>query len=284
MSENAKLPEKPNDFLSLPRETAPLGEASHMQDVEAQMRKALGLFGAPRRQEQERPNQAPPPRQTGGFTPSNGHKRRFVQDGEVPVTVLHGRRDHPADAPTNRLEAAESVAAAEHAARERAERALAEANATIHDLQTKLGHASLTQAELQETSRRDHEALAAIRTELRATIERLDAAEALRVKAEERLAIVEEECADERTARMDAERALRIAEDARASAERMLEELDLNAPGPIDLPARRPGRPPGSSASRPRVAARAVVAPPVIEAAPEPVQWWLMPEKKVKRR
>ena len=39
--------------------------------------------------------------------------------------------------------------------REQAERALADAQATIHDLQTKLGHANLAQTELQTVARRD---------------------------------------------------------------------------------------------------------------------------------
>lgn len=257
-----------------------------MQDVEAQMRRALGLFGAPRRQEAERPSAAPPTRQTDRFGPG-GHKRRFVQDGEVPVTVLNGRRDHPADAPTNRLEAAESALAAEHAARERAERALAEAQAQVHDLQTKLGHASLAQTEVQEAARRDHEATLALRAELREMTERAEAAEAARARAEERLAVAEEEFSEERAARLEAERAQRDAEQARDNAERLLQELDGTS-GPVDLPARRPGRRPGSTAAaaaKSRAVVHAAAAPAEAnEPEPEPVQWWLMPAKKAKRR
>jgi hypothetical protein len=298
VSENAKLPDKRQDFLSLPRESesAPRsgdsdtpGEPSHMQDVEAQMRRALGLFGAPRRQDQDRPSTAPAARQQDRFSPGgHAHKRRFVQDGEVPVTVLHGRREHPApDAPTNRLEAAETALSNEHALREKAERALAEANAAVHDLRTKLGHASLAQQELQEANRRDQETIASLRAELREAADRLADADAGQGRADERLAAAEQEFAAERDSRLVAERALRAAEDAREDAERLLRDLDLNNDGPIDLPARRPGRPPRVSVvgeeAKPHIAAR---TRPVVGEEPkaEPVQWWLLPEKKAKRR
>jgi hypothetical protein len=285
VSENAKLPEKPRDSLSLTRDIAPTGDPSHMQDVEAQMRRALGLFGAPRRQEPERPASPAPNRQADRFGPA-GHKRRFVQDGEVPVTVLHGRREHAADAPTNRLEAAETAAASEHMAREKAERALAEAQAVIHDLQTKLGHANLAQAELQEAARREREAVTAIREELGLKAEQLAAAEEAHAAAELRLAAAEEEYSAERAARMQAEQLVADAEKAREGAERLLQELGPHGMDPVDLPAQRPERPAATVARVPKVrsVARAVAPPTSDEAEPEPVQWWLMPAKKAKRR
>lgn len=298
MSDNAKLPEKRPDFLSLTRENAsqsPAGEAgangeqpAHMQDVEAQMRRALGLFGGgpggPRKPDQERPAPSPAPRQADRFTGGHAHKRRFVQDGEVPVTVLHGRRDHPADAPQNRLEAAEAALNHERALREKAERALAEANAAIHDVQTKLGHANLAQAEVQSSMRRDQETIAALRAELREMSERAAAAEAATAKAMERAVLVEEEFAAEHEVRLELEHKLRVAEMARQDAEQLMQELDLNSSGPIDLPARRPGRPPKLTADgKPRIArSRAVRSPD--EPEPEPVQWWLMPAKKERRK
>ena len=81
----------------------------------------------------------------GGFM-QGVHRRRFVQDGEVPVTVV--RRDapdaaHPGAAqsgPTSsRLQRVEAALAQETAARERAERALHEAQAMVQALQTKMG-------------------------------------------------------------------------------------------------------------------------------------------------
>jgi len=248
-----------------------------MQDVEAQMRRALGLFGAPRRTEQERPAAPAAPRPADRFG-NGGHKRRFVQDGEVPVTVLGGRHAG-AETHASRAEAAETALATERSQRERAERALAEANAAIHDLQTKLGHASLAHQELQAAAQRDQETIATLRSELRQLSERLSAAESARGSAEDRLAVAEEEFALEHDARLEAERTARVAEAARADAERLLQELDLNPDGPIDLPARRPGRPPRSG---PVAKARSGVGGDAPE--PEPVQWWLLPEKKLKRR
>jgi hypothetical protein len=257
-----------------------------MQDVEAQMRRALGLFGAPRRQEPERPAPPAPNRQTDRFGPA-GHKRRFVQDGEVPVTVLHGRREHAADAPTNRLEAAETAAASEHSAREKAERALAEAQALIHDLQTKLGHANLARTELQEAARREHEAMTAIREDLAVKTQQLVAAEEARAAAEARLVVVEEEYASEQAARVQAEQLRADAEKARERAERLLQELGTSEAEPADLPARPVERAASTAvgrSTRGRASARAEASTAVDEVEPEPVQWWLMPAKKAKRR
>ena len=70
--------------------------------------------------------------------------RRFAQNGDVPVTRLTGRKDHPGSLA---LTAAEDALHAERTAREQAEIALAQANATIVTLQTKLAHAEMAHAE-----------------------------------------------------------------------------------------------------------------------------------------
>ena len=70
---------------------------------------------------------------------AGGRRRRFAQDAQIPVAVPNGRRYHTADAPINRLEVTET-AAAERAAREKAEQALAVAQVTIYDLQTQQEH------------------------------------------------------------------------------------------------------------------------------------------------
>jgi hypothetical protein len=124
---------------------------------EAQMRHALGLDGqtqAPRADEQ------PPP-------PGPGHDRlslhrpprRFVKDGEVPVTVV--RRTHPTEgvasiAPvtSNQLEAARQTIRSQAVATERAERALNDAQAAIRDLRTKLAHERIAKEEAFQTVRR----------------------------------------------------------------------------------------------------------------------------------
>ncbi len=74
--------------------------------------------------------------------------RHFVRDGEVPVVVLNGSRDHgEGGAPINRVEAAEAARRAEQATRERAERALHDAQETIQHLRTQLAHAELAHGE-----------------------------------------------------------------------------------------------------------------------------------------
>ena len=132
--------------MSLAQEQPPTPAlAPPMDDAEAQMRRALGLFGdGPRpRTDNERSEQ---PQRQGGFI-QGLHRRRFVQDGEVPVTVV--RRDqpdasHPSAAPagptSSRLQRVEATLQAETAARDRAERALHEAQAMVQTLQTKIGH------------------------------------------------------------------------------------------------------------------------------------------------
>jgi hypothetical protein len=89
---------------------------------EAQMRHALGLDG---QMQAPRPDEQPPP-------PGAGHDRlslhrpprRFVKDGEVPVTVV--RRTHPTDgvasiapATSNQLEAARQTIRSQAVATER---------------------------------------------------------------------------------------------------------------------------------------------------------------------
>jgi DNA-binding transcriptional regulator YiaG len=94
-------------------------------------------------------------------------KHRFVRDGEVPVTVI--RRDHRPDivahagvasASDKEIETARQAIRTEIMAKERAERALAEAQDTIRRLQTQLAHEQMAKVEAllvaqQATSERD---------------------------------------------------------------------------------------------------------------------------------
>jgi hypothetical protein len=121
------------------------------------MRHALGLDGqtqAPRLEEQ-------PPQSGPGQDRLSLHRppRRFVKDGEVPVTVV--RRTHLPDAAAsivqpaaNQLEAARQTIRSQAAATERAERALNEAHVTIRDLRTKLAHERLAKDEAYQLVRR----------------------------------------------------------------------------------------------------------------------------------
>ncbi|MDE2581759.1 MAG: hypothetical protein KGL52_09005 [Rhodospirillales bacterium] len=123
------------------------------------------------------------------FSSFDRPRRRFVQDGEVPVTVIHPRPRQGIDAlgpprpgvsPLERAEKAEAALATERSAREHAERLLRDAQATILDLRTKQGHAELARAEAED-------AVAALRLELSAVRTELGAAHASVAAAEEAL-------------------------------------------------------------------------------------------------
>ena len=113
---------------------------ARLRATETQMRHALGLRGGSSSRSS-----------TSGSQPQ---RRRFVRDGEVPVTVI--RRDHQPDGEhgANQLDAARQAVRSEAAARERAERSLAEAQVSIRDLQTKLAHERLAKDEALEAVQR----------------------------------------------------------------------------------------------------------------------------------
>jgi hypothetical protein len=111
------------------------------------MRQALGLGeGSPQHRQQSR-------------NESEHRGRRFVKDGQVPVVVLSSK-DHSAEAaaPVNRAAAAEAALRGERALRDRAERALQQAQATLQQLQTKLAHAELAHGEALAAERQRREA------------------------------------------------------------------------------------------------------------------------------
>jgi hypothetical protein len=75
------------------------------------------------------------------------HRRQFVRDGEVPVTVVH----HDEAGGINKLEAVRQTLREQSAAREQAQQQLAEARATIQALETQLAHERIAK---EETLRR----------------------------------------------------------------------------------------------------------------------------------
>ena len=263
--------------MSLPREQPQSpATAPPMDDAEQQMRRALGLYGdAPRpRPESER---AEPAQRAGGGFMQGVHRRRFVQDGEVPVTVV--RRDIPdaahagggqATPTSSRLQRVEAALAAETAGRERAERALHEAQAALQALQTKIGHNDLAKNEAIAASKRHLDEIVALKEELAASAERLLEAETRASDIEEDMRAMRAELTEERRARKLAERLLREATEEAAPAVAFEVAPAPRAPEPIErVPARR-GRPP------------AVHAEPEVE--PEPVKWWLLPAKTASKR
>ena len=118
--------------------TDSLSDDARLRATEVQMRRALGLHNAP-------PTQALPilpPASLGGSYPQ---RRRFVRDGEVPVSLI--RRDQDDGANTNKLDATRQALREQIEAREHSEHLLQDAQATIHDLQTKMAHERLARDE-----------------------------------------------------------------------------------------------------------------------------------------
>jgi hypothetical protein len=103
-----------------------------------------------------------------------GTRRRFVQEGQVPVVIVNreagdaplvGRAARTAAALPERLRDHEAALAAEQLARQRAERALQDAQAIVHELRTKLGHAELARQELESQRAASAAALTRMREE-----------------------------------------------------------------------------------------------------------------------
>ena len=93
------------------------------------------LNGEPLKGSSSAPQNAPPAASPDAPHP---YRRRFVRDGEVPVTVVH--RDHDNGAGINRIDAARKALREQIVAREQAEHLLPEARTTIQTLETKLAH------------------------------------------------------------------------------------------------------------------------------------------------
>jgi hypothetical protein len=195
------------------------------------MRRALGLNDTP----QARTAQPPSPPASNGPRPP----RRFVRDGEVPVSVIH--RDDAAG--TNQLEAARSTIRSLTSAREHAERLLTEAQNTIRELQTRFAHERMAKEEMARQ------------------------AEAERQASEQALLSLQAELADERANRHQIEEQLAAVSAQREEAEGRAVTVEAQPGRPAQLagdvapaaPPRRRGRPPK-------------VREP--EAAPEFVEWW----------
>jgi hypothetical protein len=111
--------------------TDSLSDDARTRATEAQMRRALGLHNSSPTQAVPLPTKPSP----GALRPQ---RRRFVRDGEVPVSVIH--RDQGDASARQALRA--QVVTREHAAH-----LLQDAQATIHDLQTKLVHERLARDE-----------------------------------------------------------------------------------------------------------------------------------------
>jgi hypothetical protein len=105
------------------------------------MRRALGLHG-----EASLPRPEPVP-STPASHGSPRPPRRFVRDGETPVTIVRRNQSPDIGSGANQLETARQTIRSLTAERERADRLLTEAQKTIRDLQTKLAHERLSKDE-----------------------------------------------------------------------------------------------------------------------------------------
>ncbi|MFO1028293.1 MAG: hypothetical protein U1E70_24220 [Acetobacteraceae bacterium] len=264
------------------------------------MRRALGLLGDVPRQRPEVERADPPPRPMDRFGGGGGlHRRRFVQDGDVPVTVLRREPGHDAPAhrvaptgsaaPTSsRLQRVEALYAAEQAARSQADRALQEAQVAVRDLQTKIGHAELAKTEAVEALRRERDGIGALRQALEAARAEVVEANTRVAELEHALTAAEDALAEERQTRRALEKSLRAAESARDAAEQLVRTLSEEAdePAPVRVPVRFPvaDDEPVVEAPRRRGRPPRVLQPVVPETEPEPVKWWLTPAKAAPRR
>jgi hypothetical protein len=297
LSENLKLRlenlagENQQDRTVRAANTAIGDDAEPNDEAESQMRKALGLLGEGQRNRSE-PERSEQSHRAGDRFNGGLHRRRFVQDGDIPVTVL--RRDPGHEVPahrgvaatapptSSRLQRTEAALAAETAARERAERSLSETQALAHDLQTKIGHGELAKNEAFEALRRERDLVSQLRADVQAFEERLQEAVSREHVAEQAAASYEHQLSEERHARKVAEKALKASESARETAEQLVRALSEEAPTTRQMePTRRPRAEPEVVAAtisrRPRV-------PELPAAEPEPVKWWLNPKPVAKRR
>jgi len=255
---------QPMRKIKPPLPDLPRPDASDPELAEERMRRALGLAsnrngqGAqPRPEQQSKPLARPT-----GRAPGDRPRQRFVQDGDVPVTLVGRHRPHETDltAVSESRNAIEAALQDERAARARGEQALQDALATVRDLQTKLGHAELAHREKSEAAQAAR-----------------GAAEALQAEHREREVRWHEDLAAERAARVVAEAALHEAACARGRADQTLQAAPAASPvsHPRDVPAKPTAK---ASVKRQVEKAREAAAAPR-QREPQPVKWWLKTAK-----
>ena len=248
-----------------PLPKSPPPNALDTDSVEERMRRALGLTGdrAVRSSppHAERP-QAGPPGRLAGRPAADKPRHRFVQDGAVPVTILNRHRPDEAEGSPASRTAIEAALRDERAARDRAERSLQEALATVRDLQTKLGHAELAHREALATAQ--------------ATCAEADA---LRSEHGEQALRWTEDLAAERAARLAAEAALTEATRACEPAKRTRVSVPAAQPA-LDLQDASP-TPKAKAPAKTAVKRTRKAASEPGRREPEPVKWWL---RSIRRR
>jgi len=221
--------------------------------AEARMRAALGLGSRPAPSGNTPHTAAPAPISHDQTRP----RRRFAQDGDVPVVMLSRSRDTDG-ASDNRFAALTTELREEKSARARAERALDEANLSIQSLKTKLAHLEIAcEEKLREERalREQGDALRSTDQEARKQAETRAAEAALALSVAER-----------RIAELEA------AEKARAVAPARDLFGDTEAPAAPRRGARRKSRP---VATEPAAVAEADADIPEPDDEDKPIEWWL---------
>lgn len=117
--------------------------------TEARIRRSLGLMSSPTPANNHSNTSSQTHGSGGGNLGGAIQRRRFVRDGEVPVTILHPKSDAE-----NRHAAALADMTrqrdTERAARLRAEQSLHDAQVMIQTLQTRIAHAEIAKSEIAQ--------------------------------------------------------------------------------------------------------------------------------------
>jgi hypothetical protein len=211
---------------------------------------------------------------SGSFSSAGPRRHRYVQDGEVPVvqiSTLRDRRREPGAATSStepQVDVGRAALGLERAARLRAEQALERAQATVHGLETRLGHAEITQREAVEQARAHERRCVSLQAELAQQADQLSTVEQQLADALRRQDELREELAEAREE-------VKKAKAAKVSAARAPVE-----PARVERVAAE--RPRLERTAKPRVVKS--VAPVVEVDEPEPVKWWLTPPSKSKAR
>jgi hypothetical protein len=231
------------------------------------MRLALGLG--------TRPANSGQPSATSGPTPASHdsvrQRRRFAQDGDVPVVILHRGRDSDAGG-ENKLAALTADLREERAARLKSDRALDEANLLIQSLKTKLKHAEMT---LDEKLRHESEARAQVDALLVTEREARQQAETRAAEAALALSMLERKI----------EAAARSTPIPPAAAESAVAQPAADLFGEVDTGAAAPAAPKrrmskkvltGPTQSTVATVAKHEQAPETDDdEADKPIEWWL---------
>jgi hypothetical protein len=225
--------------------------------AEARMRLALGLDTRPGSNGQSKSgagHAAPPP-------PSSHEtarpRRRFAQDGDVPVVMLSRGRDGETGG-EGRFAALTAELREEKAARSRADRALDEATLSIQSLKTKLAHLEIA----CEEKLRDERAAS-------------DQIDARRAAEQEARAKAETRAAETALALAIAERRITELEAATAAAAASRPAADLFGEPAAPKPRRAARRKSAESLLEAEPEQRAAEETPAEYAEDQPVEWWL---------